>query len=114
MKLHQSEARPSRRELVQSAAAALGLLTPVGLESPAHASTQSSNEATLPDSHIGSLYPFVENQAVKGEARLSYLNPRFHDLNAWKRRARGRLLDLLHYAPVKCDPQPRILESVDC
>ena len=43
----------------------------------------------------GSLYPFIESQAVKGEFPLSFLNRRYRNLPAWKRRARGKLLDLL-------------------
>src|SRR5581483_10757107 len=67
--------------------------------------------ASGPD--VGSLYPFIQSQAVKGEFPLSFLRDEFHDLNAWKKRARGRLLELLHYAPPKCDPRPEIVETRD-
>ena len=64
-------------------------------------------------SDIGSLYPFVQSQAVKGEFRLSFLQARFADVKAWKQEARGRLLDLLHYAPAPCEPRAETLERVD-
>ena len=65
------------------------------------------------DSDVGSLYPFVQSQAVKGEFPLSFLQKEFTDLPAWKRRARGKLLDLLHYAPPRCDPRAETVERVD-
>ena len=38
------------------------------------------------DSDIGSLYPFVQSQAIAGEFPLSFLQEEFRDLAAWKRR----------------------------
>ncbi|MFO0892053.1 MAG: alpha/beta hydrolase family protein [Isosphaeraceae bacterium] len=64
-------------------------------------------------SDIGSLYPFVERQAVRGEFPLSFLREEFRDLADWKRRARGRLLELLHYTPPKTDPRPEVLGRHD-
>jgi dienelactone hydrolase len=65
------------------------------------------------DSHIGSLYPFVQSQAVTGEFPLSFLRGEFADLTAWKGKARSLLLDLLHYAPPPCAPRPETKERVD-
>lgn len=64
-------------------------------------------------SDVGSLFPFIEAQAVHGEFPLSFLQPKFRSLRAWKRRARGRLLELLHYAPAPCPPEPRLLSRTD-
>src|SRR5918995_1682764 len=64
-------------------------------------------------SDIGSLYPFVKSQAVAGEFPLSFLQPEFTDLEAWKRQARGKLLELLHYEPPACDPRAEMVERVD-
>lgn len=64
-------------------------------------------------SDVGSLYPFIRKQAVKGEFPLSFLREEFRDLAAWKREARGKLLGLLHYAPPPCDPRPELVERVD-
>ena len=76
------------------------------------------HEALLADapeegSDIGSLHPFVQSQAVKGEFPLSFLQPRFKDLPAWKKEARGLVLDLLHYSPPRCDPRPETIERID-
>jgi len=65
------------------------------------------------ESDVGSLFPFIESQAVKSGYSLSFLNPRFKSYKAWKRQARGKLLELLHYAPDPCDPQPEIVERSD-
>jgi len=64
-------------------------------------------------SDIGSLYPFIQSQAVKGQPSLSFLRDEFQDLEAWQRQARGKLLELLHYAPPPCDPQAEVVEKVD-
>ena len=66
-----------------------------------------------PDSDIGSLYPFVESQVVKGELPLSFLQKEFTDLSAWKSTARGKLRELLHYAPPPCEPRAETVERVD-
>ena len=75
----------------------------------------AQKEALMPatGSDVGSLYPFIQSQAVKGEFPLSYLQKEFQEVKAWKRKARGKLLDLLHYAPPKCAPQAEVLETVD-
>jgi len=65
-------------------------------------------------SDVGSLFPFIQSQAVKREFPLSFLNPRFRSLRSWKKTARGKLLELLHYAPRKCDPAAETVERVDC
>ncbi len=65
-------------------------------------------------SDVGSLFPFIQSQAVKREFPLSFLNPRFRSLRSWKKTARGKLLDLLHYAPPPCDPAAETVERVDC
>ena len=65
-------------------------------------------------SSVGSLFPFIQSQAVKGEFPLSFLNPRFRSLRTWKKQARGELLDLLHYAPAKVEPKPETIERQDC
>jgi dienelactone hydrolase len=66
------------------------------------------------DSSVGSLYPFIQSQAIKGEFPLSFLHPRFRSFRAWKKQARGKLLDLLHYAPAQVAPRPETVERQDC
>ena len=65
-------------------------------------------------SSVGSLFPFIQGQAVKGEFPLSFLNPRFRALRHWKRQARAKLLDLLHYVPPQVEPNAETLEREDC
>lgn len=105
----------TRRQFMQWLAASLGLTLAGGESAPALPSFSAPKEALMaakgPD--VGSLYPFIQSQAVKGEFPLSFLRDEFHDLNAWKKRARGRLLELLHYAPPKCDPRPEVVETRD-
>lgn len=68
----------------------------------------------IPAADVGSLLPFIESQTVKSTPSLSFVNPRFKDATAWRRTAHARLLDLLHYAPPKCDPRPEVVERIDC
>ena len=99
----------TRREFLQESAggalAALRVLPPPLPASPSPASDAGSD--------IGSLYPFVRSQAVVGEFPLSFLQKEFTDLRAWKLRARRKLLELLHYAPARCDPRAESVERVD-
>src|SRR6187455_2102028 len=108
----------TRREFLQHATQ--GAMTWTALSLTRSADALSSAAPAAPptpappvDSDIGSLYPFVQSQAVKGEFPLSFLQPRFTDVAAWKREARGRLLELLHYAPAPCDPRAETVERVD-
>jgi dienelactone hydrolase len=64
-------------------------------------------------SDIGSLFPFVQSQAIQKDFPLSFLGDDFKDVPAWKRQARGKLLELLHYAPPRCDPRPEVVERAD-
>jgi dienelactone hydrolase len=100
-----------RREFLQEAAfGALTAFTGLGPVRGADAETVST---PAPGPDIGSLYPFVRSQAVAGEFPLSFLRKEFTDVRAWKRDARGKLLELLHYAPPPCDPRPETVERVD-
>src|ERR1043166_9066910 len=97
----------TRREFLQNTAQGALTWTALSLPGPAGGSAEPAPPAPPPigDSDIGSLYPFVRSQAVKGEFPLSFLQRRFTEVAAWKKEARARLLDLLHYAPPPCDPQ---------
>jgi dienelactone hydrolase len=98
----------TRREFVQGLAAVAGSpLLAAGVAS----AQQPPAPPTGP--HVGSLFPFIQAQAVKADFPLSFLRESFTDSAAWKRQARGKLLDLLHYAPAKCDPRPEVVERLD-
>ena len=118
-----SVAAPSRRDFVRWLTA--GLCLPFALDEEAFAEAASGSQA-LPaqavgessstartESDVGSLWPFIQSQAVAGEFPLSWLRPEFKSLASWKRKARGKLLELLHYSPAKCDPRAEVVERID-
>src|SRR5262245_2914517 len=75
------------------------------------ATTRSAAEPTGSD--VGSLFPFIESQTQKVQFPLSYLQDEFKDLAEWKRQARGKLLELLHYAPPPCAADAQVVERVE-
>jgi len=109
----------SRRDFLQGVLAASGpLLLSGDVEASNHAASlrgERDVQVTVPPtaSHVGTLYPFIHSQAVRGEFPLSFLSNEFNDLPTWKRQARGRFLELLHYAPPACDPRAEVAEKVD-
>ncbi len=87
----------------------LGMDNPPSMDidaEPAQSKATSSSD-------VGSLYPFIQSQAVKGEFPLSYLRDEFRDVRTWKRKARAKVLELLHYSPVKCPHRAEVVERVD-
>jgi dienelactone hydrolase len=102
----------SRRGFLRDVLAGLGGATLGGAGIAARGSGLAE-EAVPTGSDVGSLWPFIQGQAVSGEFPLSFLRDEFRDLAAWKARARGRLLELLHYAPPPCDPRPEVVQRVD-
>src|SRR5690348_6571946 len=64
-------------------------------------------------SDVGSLFPFIQSQAIRSDFPLSFLREEFTDLQPWKRQARSKLLELLHYAPPRCKPRPQVVETTD-
>src|SRR5687768_7944883 len=77
------------------------------------AQRQAADAAGKSDAHVGSLFPIIQAQAVKGEFPLSFLNSKFRNVKRWKKEARAKLLELLHYSPEKCDPRAEVVEKVD-
>src|SRR3954451_8771909 len=98
----------TRREFVKGLAAAAG--SPLLAGGAASAPPPPAPPAG-PD--VGSLFPFINAQAVKKDFPLSFLRESFTDRAAWKRQARGKLLELLHYAPAPCDPRPEVVGRTD-
>jgi dienelactone hydrolase len=101
----------TRRQFIRQAAAALG--GPLLAGGPL-AAKPPELPAPKTGSDVGSLFPFIERQAVRKDFPSSYLRDEFKDLAAWKKEARGKLLELLHYAPPKFDPRPETVERLDC
>src|SRR5687768_12814606 len=106
----------TRRKFIQRTAAALGpslLAAPAAGQPPRSAPQPPPAPAPATGSDYGSLFPFIQSQAVKADFPLSFLRDEFTDVAAWKRRARAKLLELLHYAPPACEPKPEVVERVD-
>ena len=108
----------TRRDFLQSTVA--GLTAQALLAGQTSARPQTAARATganLPavttDSDVGSLFPFIQSQAPK-DFKLSYLRQEYKSVPSWKKVARGKLLELLHYSPPKQDPRPETVEKVDC
>jgi dienelactone hydrolase len=74
---------------------------------------RTSGNPPLTDSDVGSLFPFIEKQAREKDFPLSFLNPAFSSVGEWKPKARGKLLELLHYSPLACSPDPQVVEKRD-
>ena len=105
----------NRRNFLQTTAtASLGSMFGGRYSTLAAEATQAAAAPKPTGSDVGSLFPFIQSQAVKGEFPLSFLNPRFRSLRSWKKTARGKLLELLHYAPAACAPAAETVERVDC
>ncbi len=104
----------TRREFLNESAAGT-LAAALAAAAPAVATGGALRDVAPADagSDVGSLYPFVASQAVKGEFPLSFLQPGFKDLGAWKKKARRLVLDLLHYSPPPCDPRAETLARTD-
>lgn len=107
--------RANRRAFLGSAAAAGFGSMLAGQEGSVLADeTGSASARALTGSDVGSLFPFIQSQAVHGEFPLSFLNTRFDALTDWKKAARKKLLDLLHYSPAACKPEAETVARVDC
>lgn len=64
--------------------------------------------------HTGTLDVFIQKLKPNGEVPLSFLKDEHRDLATWKSKARAKMLELLHYAPEKCDPQAEVISRKDC
>jgi dienelactone hydrolase len=108
----------TRRDFMKGLGVALGPLAAMTSASPldsAHLDAGPDAPDAMPPtgSDVGSMFPFIRDQAVRGEFPLSYLRDEYRDLAAWKKLARGKLRELLHYDPPPCDPKAEIVERVD-
>src|SRR5438067_12008484 len=99
---------PTRREFVHWTTTLLGS----ALVAREEARAEEVQAPAATGAHVGSLFPFIRSQAPR-EFSLSFLREEFKDPATWKRQARGKLLDLLHYAPPRCDPKPEVVEKTD-
>lgn len=103
----------SRRKFLQWSGTTLACSWLADSGEGASAAKSPGIPAAKTGSDVGSLFPFIQSQAIRSDFPLSFLREEFKDLPAWKRQARGKLLDLLHYAPPRCDPRPEVVEKTD-
>src|SRR6185436_10405518 len=74
---------------------------------------QSAPLSTATGSDIGSLYPFVQQQADRSPLELSFLQDKFADLASWQTTARTTVLQHLFYAPPPAAPAAQIIRRED-
>ena len=91
-----------------AAAAALGATAGPGAASQAPAGAQ---QARGPD--LGSLHDDAARLAASHGFEESYADGRITGFDEFQRRARARVLSLLHHAPPEVDPRPELIERVD-
>jgi dienelactone hydrolase len=113
---------PTRRTFLR-ALTGLGLPLLVTGEQPHALAQPAAPSSGAPKSHatdslpthadVGTLFPFIQSQAVRSDFPLSFTNARFTDVNAWKTEGRTKVFDLLQYTPPKCDAAPEVVERVD-
>jgi dienelactone hydrolase len=103
----------SRRRFLQTVAAgaAIGGVRP-------HAQVAPADPGAVPPppisgSDIGSLYPFVQQQADRSPLELSFLHSRFADLATWQPTARATVLRQLSYEPPPAAPAPQVVRRED-
>jgi dienelactone hydrolase len=105
---------PSRRRFLQSLGAT-GLVagaTAHAFEAP-FSESGITPQSPASGSDIGSLYPFVQQQAERSPLELSFLQDKFTDLAAWQSMARATVLEHLSYAPLPVPPAAEILRRED-
>lgn len=105
----------TRRDFIAatSTAAVTATLTgDVAAQTPAPAPLPAMQTAPEPD--LGSHWPLFEKLAARSNPRMSFLNDEYKDINAWCREARKTVLEAFHYQPPQCDPNPELVETVDC
>ncbi len=106
----------SRRQFI-AASAAGGVAALLAGNWELTAAEIKGNAAASPartGSDVGSLFPFIQSQAVKGQFPLSFLNDEFTSLETWKKKGRNKVFELLHYSPAACDPAAETVERIDC
>jgi dienelactone hydrolase len=70
---------------------------------------QSASTTPTTNSHIGSLYSFVQKQADRSTFELSFLHGKYPSLEEWQKSARARVLEHLFYAPPAVAPAPDVV-----
>jgi dienelactone hydrolase len=83
-------------------------------EPPPKVPSVATPPSTKTGPHTGNLDALIQRLKPGPDFPLSYLHRDHSDLAFWKAKARAKMLDLLHYAPEKCDPRAEVLSRRDC
>lgn len=62
---------------------------------------------------LGNLHLFVSSIAEQNQPALSFLNPQFTEVQAWRGLARAKAMELLRYSPPPTPLAPQVIETVD-
>jgi dienelactone hydrolase len=88
-----------------------------GTSRPFESASEPLRQAAAPgsatNSHIGTLYPFIQKQADRSIFELSFLHDRFRNLASWQKQARARVLQHLFYEPPAASPAPQVARRQD-
>ena len=99
----------TRRALIQSTAA-----LPAAVAAPTSGPPPDQPRALTPAAaDSGSAFPFIEQLAGAVPYPLSFLNGRFHSLDAWRDEARTAVLTALGPQPAPVPPNPEIVDRRD-
>jgi len=63
---------------------------------------------------LGSMFPTLNRLVADRTFDLSFPSDRFRNVDEFRAAGRARIFELLNYAPPRFDPQPEILEKVEC
>lgn len=103
----------TRREFLGVLPAGLALPALLSAAPAAAAATTEGLGESFGGSSVGNLYPFLEKLAIHGEFPLSWLQPKFSNLDVWRRAAKAKVQELMHYAPPRCAPKAEVVARVD-
>ena len=65
------------------------------------------------DAETGNLYPFMEALAEKSDFSLSFLTRKYNSVEEFRKIAREKFFELLHYRPENVDFNPEVVERID-
>ena len=102
--------KPTRLDFLRTAGAAAAI---PALAATGEPQTPKPSPAVRP-ADLGSRFADVEALIRQNNYRLSFLGSRFGSLAAFEAEARKSVFDALLYHPEPVDPQPEVLETVDC
>lgn len=86
----------------------------MGGEAPAAARKPLPASQGRPHPDLGSHWGLFEKLSAECKPKMSFLEDEYTDPRAWTDEARKTLLADFHYSPAPCDPDPEVVETVDC